>query len=169
MSLPTAAARRLAAALLTALVLAAAPALASQASVELAFEVALSFRPIERFRIGSDETRFGALEFVGGFEMRSPQRDFGQLSSMRFLTPGEDFIGGIVPGLMLAAAFSLMIVLIATFSPATVGGAAASAHEAKEDIGSAALKLARVRPGLHRIGGSHTQRDLFVQILAACQ
>ena len=33
---------------------------------------------------------------------------------------------------------------------------------------SAALKLARVRPGLHRIGGSHTQRDLFLQILAAC-
>jgi hypothetical protein len=88
MSLPGAAARGLAAALLTAFVLAAAPVLA-----EPAFEVELEFLPVERFRIGSEETRFGTLEFVGGFEMRSPQRDFGQLSSMRFLSPGENFIG----------------------------------------------------------------------------
>jgi hypothetical protein len=57
------------------------------------FGIELEFRPIERFRIGSDETRFGALEFVGGFEMRSPERRFGQLSSMRFMTRGQDFLG----------------------------------------------------------------------------
>jgi hypothetical protein len=49
--------------------------------------------PIGHFRLGSDETRFGALEFVGGFEMRSPDSRFGQLSALRFVTPGGDFVG----------------------------------------------------------------------------
>lgn len=49
--------------------------------------------PISNFRIASSETRFGALEFVGGFEMRARAAEFGQLSSMRFLAPGSDFIG----------------------------------------------------------------------------
>ena len=57
---------------------------------------------------------------------------------------GDLFLAGIVPGLILAAAFSLMIVLIATFSPATVGGAATGAREEGEDIRSATLKLAPI-------------------------
>jgi C4-dicarboxylate transporter DctM subunit len=57
---------------------------------------------------------------------------------------GDLFLAGIVPGLILAAAFSLLIVLIATFSPATVGGTATGAGEEREDIRSAALKLAPI-------------------------
>ena len=57
---------------------------------------------------------------------------------------GDLFLAGIVPGLILAAAFSVMIVLIATFSPATVGGHAAGAQAESEDIRSAALKLAPI-------------------------
>lgn len=49
--------------------------------------------PLTHFRLGSRETRFGALEFAGGFTMRSADPDFGQLSALRFLTPGGDFIG----------------------------------------------------------------------------
>jgi len=60
---------------------------------EPAQDIELTYLPVDRFRLGSDETRFGPLEFVGGFEMRSPQDRFGQLSSMRFVTPGGDFIG----------------------------------------------------------------------------
>ena len=56
---------------------------------------------------------------------------------------GDLFLAGIVPGLILAAAFSVMIVLIATFSPATVGGTAFGRGES-ENIGSAALKLAPI-------------------------
>lgn len=52
----------------------------------------ISVRPIDKFQIGSDETRFGALEFVGGLEMTASARDFGGLSSFRFLAPGTDFI-----------------------------------------------------------------------------
>jgi hypothetical protein len=89
MTLFTAAAGRRAVAILLALAVAAQMA----AAAEPAFEVELEFLPVERFRIGTDETRFGRLEFVGGFEMRSPRREFGQLSSMRFLSPGRDFVG----------------------------------------------------------------------------
>ena len=49
--------------------------------------------PIKQFRIGSDETRFGSLEFAGGLEMTSRDRDFGALSAFRFLEPGTHFVG----------------------------------------------------------------------------
>ncbi|WP_265517623.1 esterase-like activity of phytase family protein [Nitratireductor luteus] len=55
------------------------------------FEVAA--RAISSFRIGSSQTRFGPLEFVGGLEMTASNRNFGALSSVRFLQPGTRFIG----------------------------------------------------------------------------
>jgi hypothetical protein len=57
------------------------------------FEVDVETRPITRFHIPSGTTRFGRLEYVGGFTMRSGDRRFGQLSSFRFLDPGGNFIG----------------------------------------------------------------------------
>ena len=57
---------------------------------------------------------------------------------------GHLFLAGIVPGLVLAAAFSVMIVLMAVFWPAQVGGAAADDSEAAETVRSAALKLAPI-------------------------
>jgi hypothetical protein len=65
------------------------PALA-QSGIE---SIEVSARPIAQFRIGSAETRFGPLEFVGGLEMTSSSRHFGALSTFRFLSPGADFIG----------------------------------------------------------------------------
>jgi hypothetical protein len=56
-------------------------------------KVEVSARPISEFRIGSSETRFGPLEFVGGLEMTSPESDFGALSAFRFTSPGGDFVG----------------------------------------------------------------------------
>ena len=76
--------------LAAAAILAAVPAAAQDAPVNT---IAVEAAPIASFRIGSNETRFGALEFVGGFELRSRDPAFGQLSAMRFLTPGGDFIG----------------------------------------------------------------------------
>ena len=49
--------------------------------------------PIENFKIGSSETRFGRLEFTGGMEMTSSSRDLGGLSALRFLGAGSEFIG----------------------------------------------------------------------------
>jgi tripartite ATP-independent transporter DctM subunit len=56
---------------------------------------------------------------------------------------GDLFLAGVVPGLLLAAAFSAMIVLVATFWPAQVGGQR-GAQDAAEDVRSAALKLAPI-------------------------
>jgi C4-dicarboxylate transporter DctM subunit len=57
---------------------------------------------------------------------------------------GDLFLAGIVPGLILAVSFAAMIVLVATFSPATVGGGAGGSSEAAESVRSAALKLAPI-------------------------
>ncbi|HEX2333067.1 MAG TPA: TRAP transporter large permease subunit, partial [Burkholderiales bacterium] len=53
---------------------------------------------------------------------------------------GDLFLAGIVPGLILAAAFSVMIVLMAILWPAMVGGQVIKQHET-ENVRSAALKL----------------------------
>lgn len=56
-------------------------------------KIEITSSPIRNFRIGSEETRFGPLTFVGGLEMTSDARDFGSLSAFRFRKPGSDFIG----------------------------------------------------------------------------
>jgi tripartite ATP-independent transporter DctM subunit len=57
---------------------------------------------------------------------------------------GHLFLAGIVPGLILATAMSLMIVALATLWPSFVGGTAAIAGEAPENVRSAALKVAPI-------------------------
>jgi tripartite ATP-independent transporter DctM subunit len=57
---------------------------------------------------------------------------------------GHLFLAGIVPGLILATAMSIMIVLLATWWPAYVGGKPADDGEAPETVKSAALKVAPV-------------------------
>jgi hypothetical protein len=48
---------------------------------------------ISDFKIGSNDTRFGPFEFLGGLEMVSPNRLFGSLSSIRFKQDQTHFIG----------------------------------------------------------------------------
>lgn len=50
-------------------------------------------RQISHFKIGSQETRFGALEFLGGLEMVSADPLFGSLSSIRFRRDETRFVG----------------------------------------------------------------------------
>jgi C4-dicarboxylate transporter DctM subunit len=57
---------------------------------------------------------------------------------------GHLFLNAIVPGLILAAAMALMIVVVAVFWPAQVGGTAGAADDAAETVRSAALKLAPI-------------------------
>jgi tripartite ATP-independent transporter DctM subunit len=57
---------------------------------------------------------------------------------------GHLFLAGIVPGLILAAAMSLMIVLLATWWPSYVGGTAGGGDEPPQNVRSAALKLAPI-------------------------
>lgn len=57
-----------------------------------AADIAVNSRTIDSFRIGSTETRFGPLEFIGGLEMTSPEADFGSLSGLRFLDGGTQLL-----------------------------------------------------------------------------
>jgi hypothetical protein len=51
--------------------------------------VEITTRPIVSFELSSPEQRFGALEFRGGLEIRSPDRQFGSLSGLDFSTDGR--------------------------------------------------------------------------------
>ncbi len=55
-------------------------------------DIQVNSRIIDSFRIGSDETRFGPLEFNGGLELTSANRDFGSLSGLRFTKPGSSLL-----------------------------------------------------------------------------
>lgn len=55
---------------------------------------------------------------------------------------GRMFMAGVIPGLFLAAAFSVMIVGMALFTPAWIGGRPAEDLAGLETLGSAARKLA---------------------------
>ncbi len=55
------------------------------------FDVSASI--IENFKIGSTETNFGRLQFVGGLEMTASARNLGGLSAFRFLGAGGKFAG----------------------------------------------------------------------------
>ncbi len=52
-------------------------------------DLLVNSRTIDNFQIGSTETRFGPLEFNGGLELTSGNRDFGSLSGLRFTEPGS--------------------------------------------------------------------------------
>ena len=60
---------------------------------EPAISMAVNAVPIRHFAVGSHDTRFGPLEFVGGLSMTSPVDHFGAFSSFRFTSPGTEFIG----------------------------------------------------------------------------
>ncbi|OWO96343.1 hypothetical protein B5E41_02430 [Rhizobium esperanzae] len=55
-------------------------------------EIPVIGRQITDFRIGSSETTFGSLEFLGGLEMVSSRALFGSLSSIRFRPDQKHFI-----------------------------------------------------------------------------
>lgn len=57
-----------------------------------AVSVPVKSRMIEDFKIGSEESVFGRLEFLGGIEMTSSEWLFGSLSSIRFRPNGRDFV-----------------------------------------------------------------------------
>jgi hypothetical protein len=67
--------------------------LAAGMSPALADEAVVKSSVISAFKIGSNETRFGPFEFLGGLEMVSPNRLFGSLSSIRFESDQTHFVG----------------------------------------------------------------------------
>nr|WP_281977221.1 esterase-like activity of phytase family protein [Pseudorhizobium flavum] len=52
----------------------------------------LQTSPIRQFQPGSAESRFGSLEFVGGFQFSSSDSRLGGVSAIRFRPNGRDFV-----------------------------------------------------------------------------
>jgi hypothetical protein len=52
----------------------------------------INARSISRFKTGSDQTRFGALDFIGGIEFSSMDGRLQSLSSIRFRHDGRSFV-----------------------------------------------------------------------------
>ncbi|PSH69158.1 hypothetical protein CU102_10215 [Phyllobacterium brassicacearum] len=84
---------------LTVPLLLVAPSSAEEGGVA---RVVVTSRTISSFRIGSSETRFGTLEFVGGLEMTSTNPEFSGLSAFRYLDRGQAFLGITDTGLWYA-------------------------------------------------------------------
>ncbi|EJT03647.1 esterase-like activity of phytase family protein [Rhizobium sp. CCGE 510] len=66
--------------------------IAAGASPSWAGDVPVISRQISDFRIGSPQTNFGSLEFLGGLEMVSSRALFGSLSSIRFRPDQKNFV-----------------------------------------------------------------------------
>jgi hypothetical protein len=66
--------------------------------------VPVTVRAIDRFKSRSEETRFGALEFVGGIEFSSSDNRLQSLSSIRFRPDGRHFVSVLDTGEWLTGA-----------------------------------------------------------------
>ena len=60
---------------------------------------------ITNFKVGSDQTRFGAFEFVGGLELSSPSSALGAMSAIRLSADRERFLGVMDTGHWYAGRF----------------------------------------------------------------
>lgn len=60
-------------------------------SSAFADDLKIKAEPISTFKIDSSETRFGALEFIGGLVLQSKHEEFGGISGIRFVRD-ENFI-----------------------------------------------------------------------------
>lgn len=65
--------------------------------------VGVNARVIENFRIGSDQQRFGELEFAGGLEMTGSSRHFGALSALHVFKDQSRMLAVTDTGFWLAA------------------------------------------------------------------
>ena len=65
--------------------------------------VPVTARVVTEFRTGSDQTRFGSLEFLGGIQFSSSDGRLQSLSSIRFRPDKESFVSVLDTGNWLAA------------------------------------------------------------------
>lgn len=67
--------------------------------------VQINSRLIPNFRVGSDQTRFGDFEFVGGLELSSPSAALGAMSGIRLSADRNRFLGVMDTGSWYAGRF----------------------------------------------------------------
>jgi hypothetical protein len=62
-------------------------------------------RLISNFKVGSDQTRFGSFEFIGGLELSSPSSMLGAMSAIRLSADRQRFLGVMDTGFWYAGRF----------------------------------------------------------------
>ncbi|WP_428686651.1 esterase-like activity of phytase family protein [Roseibium sp.] len=77
---------------LAALFTASLPPASAQALLSEGASVAVRIKPIDQFRIGHEEIRFGRLTYLGGFEILASDRQIGGLSGLISLDGGNGFL-----------------------------------------------------------------------------
>ena len=65
----------------------------------------INSRLIPNFRVGSDQTRFGDFEFIGGLELSSPSAALGAMSGIRLSADRNRFLGVMDTGFWYAGRF----------------------------------------------------------------
>lgn len=67
--------------------------------------VPIASRAIPNFKVGSDQTRFGAFEYVGGLELSSSSSALGAMSAIRLSEDRRHFLGVMDTGFWYAGSF----------------------------------------------------------------
>lgn len=67
--------------------------------------IQINSRLIPNFRVGSDQTRFGEFEFIGGLELSSSSATLGALSGIRLSADRSSFLGVMDTGYWYAGRF----------------------------------------------------------------
>lgn len=67
--------------------------------------IQINSRLIPNFRVGSDQTRFGDFEFIGGLELSSPSAVLGAMSAIRLSADRNRFLGVMDTGFWYAGRF----------------------------------------------------------------
>ncbi|WP_340159075.1 esterase-like activity of phytase family protein [uncultured Hoeflea sp.] len=67
--------------------------------------IEINSRLISHFKVGSEESRFGSFEFVGGIELSSPSATLGAISGIRLSDDRRSFLGIMDTGFWYAGRF----------------------------------------------------------------
>tara|TARA_R110002020_G_scaffold65998_3_gene173775 strand:- start:1908 stop:2918 length:1011 start_codon:yes stop_codon:yes gene_type:complete len=120
-------------------------------------------RIISHFKVGSDETRFGAFEFMGGLELSSPSSTLGAMSAIRLSGDRSSFLGVMDTGYWYAGRFerddSGVLTRVSDFSvsPILDADGSASSEKWRFDAEGMALRGDEVLVSFER----HSRVDIY--------
>lgn len=111
---------------------------------------------IDRFRIGGDAQRFGALQFRGGLVLRSANPAFGGISGLSIDPDGERFLAVSDAGVWISGRFTtragrLTGVDSAMIAPIRAADGTALADDGREDVESVSADADRAFIGIEGV------------------
>lgn len=107
--------------------------------------IQINSRLIPNFRVGSDQTRFGDFEFIGGLELSSPSAALGAMSAIRLSADRNRFLGVMDTGYWYAGRFERgpdgKLIGIADFTVSPILDAEGESSEEKWRVDAEGLAL----------------------------